>query len=402
MAKRAHGTGALWVEGGMWKCKWRSNGVQIKRTIGPARERRSTDGLTRSQAEQRFAELRATVVAEPRPKAPPRTPAAYTINDLWERYEPDARRRGLKQTTIEDYAGCVRNQLAPFFADTPIRAIDRRHVEKLVAHLEETKLKPKSIHNYVRVLGALFAYAERKEWIVGTPTKHVELPALRRDDGDVEPLRFLEVFEVVDLANAAQPGHYRVVDRALYLTAALTGLRQGELLGLRWQQVDFAASRVRVIEGHVRKRKTTPKSWRQRSVPLASTVAQALQELRDASPWTRDRDHVFADPFTGQPLPRTALMSRYRKSLKAARIDEGFRFHDLRHTFGTQMAKAGEPVTTISAWMGHADVKTTQIYMHYAPAADEAARIDAAFAVADPRGTTSGTNLPSAEVPARA
>lgn len=83
------------------------------------------------------------------------------------------------------------------------------------------------------------------------------------------------------------------------------------------------------------------------------------------------------------------MMRRYRAALAAAGLDTGFRFHDLRHTFGTSMARAGEPVTTIQAWLGHGDLKTTQRYMHYAPAVDEAERVERAFAVADEAAATS-------------
>jgi len=60
-------------------------------------------------------------------------------------------------------------------------------------------------------------------------------------------------------------------------------------------------------------------------------------------------------------------MRRYHAALTAAGLDPAFRFHDLRHTLSTSMARAGEPVTSIQAWLGHSDLKTTQRYMHYAP-----------------------------------
>ena len=56
-------------------------------------------------------------------------------------------------------------------------------------------------------------------------------------------------------------------------------------------------------------------------------------------------------------------------------------FHDLRHTFGTQMAAAGTPMRTLQEWMGHKDIKTTEIYAHYAPSTREATLIEAAFAI---------------------
>jgi len=184
----------------------------------------------------------------------------------------------------------------------------------------------------------------------------------------------------------------------------MAGLRQGELLGLRWRAMDLSNSRLRVEENLVRAKRTTPKSRERRSVPLAPAVARALLALQDVSPWRRATDPVFATPSTGQPMGRTKLMERYGKALEAAGLDPAFKFHHLRHTFGTQAAKAGQPVTTIQAWMGHSDLRTTQIYMHYAPAHDEAAALGRAFAVADPRHQ-SGTNLSAAdpaEVPAAA
>jgi integrase len=167
----------------------------------------------------------------------------------------------------------------------------------------------------------------------------------------------------------------------------MAGLRQGECLGLLWRAVDFGAGRVRLEENVVRTRRTTPKSRQRRSVPLAQRVAEELAALREQSRWVRPTDPVFADPVTGKPLARTPLRERYRDALEAAGIDTSLRFHDLRHTFGTTMARNGVDVVTIQAWMGHSDLKTSERYMHYAPAHGEADRIAAAFAREDPRYT---------------
>jgi integrase len=71
-------------------------------------------------------------------------------------------------------------------------------------------------------------------------------------------------------------------------------------------------------------------------------------------------------------MARAGLMARYRDALVAAGLPATFSFHDLRHTFGTTMARAGVEVGTIQAWLGHADLATTQLYMHYAPQARDA------------------------------
>jgi integrase len=169
---------------------------------------------------------------------------------------------------------------------------------------------------------------------------------------------------------------------------ALSGSK-GELRGLRWEHLDFGRSIVHVLENVMRGRRSSPKGKRRRSVPLAPTASAALLELRASSEWLQDGDPVFACPSTGRPMARAGLMARYRKALVAAGLAPTFSFHDLRHTFGTTMARQGVPVGTIQAWMGHADLTTTQLYMHYAPADGDAAIIDAAFGA----GTNPGTNL---------
>ena len=178
----------------------------------------------------------------------------------------------------------------------------------------------------------------------------------------------------------------------------MTGLRQGELRGLRWEAIDWTAQRVLVQRSIVRGKDTSPKSRKARSVPLAPQVAAELEALHEQTPWKGAQHPVFADPSTGQPIARTPMMQRYRKALTAAGVDPAFRMHDLRHTMGTSLAMAGVDVVTIQAYLGHSDLATTRRYMHYAPAADEAARIGAAFAIGDPRAAigTSGPNPVSA------
>jgi hypothetical protein len=140
----------------------------------------------------------------------------------------------------------------------------------------------------------------------------------------------------------------------------MTGLRKGELLALRWKDVDWQAARIRVRQNYVRGEFGTPKSKRStRSVPMADEVAGGLDRLYKESRWQGDGDLVFAHPATGGPLPKANVTRRMRAALKAANLDSSHRFHDLRHTFGTRMAAAGVPMRTLQEWMGHRDLATT-------------------------------------------
>jgi integrase len=201
------------------------------------------------------------------------------------------------------------------------------------------------------------------------PAKDLEKPILRRT-------RDIEVFspeEVMALVRAADSEH----DAAIYLAAAFTGLRRGELVALRWRDVDFARSHIRVRASYSERFLSGPKSGKIRSVPMAPAVAKALARLGRRDSWTGDDDLVFPGQDGGY-LDGSALYRRYKLALRRADLRD-LRFHDLRHTFGTTViAKAS--ILQVKAWMGHADVDTTMRYLHFAPAEADATIVAEAFA----------------------
>ena len=151
----------------------------------------------------------------------------------------------------------------------------------------------------------------------------------------------------------------------------MSGLRQSELLGLRWRDIDCP----RRAFGR----------WQVRSLDASLGADGRRSRARELDRWSRrtvynkDDDRVFAHPWTGSPLDRTKVTRRF----KSACVDGGtrpVRFHDLRHTFATRLAASGTPLRTIQEFLGHADNKTTQIYAHYAPSEHEVELVDAAFA----------------------
>ena len=231
-----------------------------------------------------------------------------------------------------------------------------------------------------------FAKAPQRRWASVNPCDGLELPAVPES----EEIRFLTLDQVDALVDNAREGLFQALDRAMYRTAAMTGLRQGELLALRWRDVDWPAARIRVRQNWVLGEFGTPKSRRStRSVPMADEVGGELERLFKQSRWQADDDLVFAHPATGEPLYKPGILRRMRKVLEAAKLDESHCFHDLRHTFGTRMAAAGVPMRTLQEWMGHRDLATTQRYADYAPSAREAEMVATAFA----RDTNPSTNL---------
>ncbi|HUO69365.1 MAG TPA: site-specific integrase, partial [Solirubrobacteraceae bacterium] len=233
----------------------------------------------------------------------------------------------------------------------------------------------------------------RRRWATRNPTADLELPKVPV----YTEIRYLTPDEVWALVDGVAPGYWQPLDRAMYLTAALTGLRVGELQGLDWRSVDFVHSRIRVRRTWDRKEQafTTPKSRRsERSVPMPDVVAGELERLlRAYCPDVVDPDPdalVFGHPETGEPLGWRLMYERLRDALAAASLEPAFGFHNLRHSYGTALAAQGVAMRTLQEWMGHRDIATTQRYADYCPNAGERDVVEAAFA----RGTNSGTNLP--------
>ena len=166
----------------------------------------------------------------------------------------------------------------------------------------------------------------------------------------------------------------------LFTVAAFTGLRLGELLALRWGDVDFTKRLVHVRRSHVLGVDGTPKSHKVRSVPLIDQAARALDKLSRREHSTDPDDRVFASP-TGEVLSQDLLRRRFHRAVKAAGLVD-LPLHDLRHTFGT-LAVQAFPLSDVKAYMGHANIETTMIYVHHVPQHDAADKLTALVSSAE-------------------
>ena len=385
MARRSYGTGALYVRRDArgretWYGKWRVGGRQVKRRIGVVRQTGSRQGLTRAQAER---ELRRKIESTvPAVSAGERR----TVEESGEQLVNHLATLGRKPSTLNTYRSLLRAHLSPGLGELTLDRIEPVHVERLVASMRHDGGGAKLICNALTLLFQVFEFGRRRGWCERNPVEHVDRPEVEEH----QDIRFLSIAELEALLGAVSDVELLgSTDRALFMTAAMTGLRQGELLALRWRDVDWPTGRLRVRQNYVRGNWGTPKSRRgSRSVPMVDRVAGELERHFQGSAFQADEDLVFPHPHTGEVLDHSALVRRYKRALRGAGVRE-VRFNDLRHTFGTQMAAVGVPLRTLQEWMGHRDFKTTLIYADYAPAAHETEMAERAFA----RGINRGTNL---------
>ena len=224
------------------------------------------------------------------------------------------------------------------------------HPASHAAPTEHPVQQPRAVERRTRrfcktCIGAASA-GPTKEWCQINPVKLADRPTVKKTETRIQ---FLDQAELEQLMAAPYPDDaFGRIEAALYLTAAMTGLRQGELLGLRWRDVDFDARKVRVVSPFVRGEFGDPKSpGSGRSVPMAERVAVALRELRERSYYARDRDLVFCHPETGKPLDRSKLVRRFKQALDRAEVHR-ITFHELRHLRdahgGNRHADADAPV----------------------------------------------------------
>lgn len=354
------------ARGDVWRAKIRlGDGRQLHRTLGPAwteRGRPPAGHLTRRLA-QRW--LREALHQADEGLLADRVASGVTVAQLGEQHLARlVRDRAVKATTQRDYRSMLKAHILPEFGELTVEALSAQHVERWQ---QAIATGPRTRQKVLRLLGGIVDDAVRAGWLAENPVRKVR-PPKSRARADIEVLSVEEVWQLVRAASSEQDG-------AIYLAAALTGLRRGELLALRWGDVDLAASVIRVSRSYAAHEVTTPKSGKGRAVPMAPEVAQALARLAENPD---DEDLVFPGIY-GTYLDPDALYKRYRRALTKAGL-RPLRFHDLRHTFGSRLAAAGVDLHRIQGWMGHADQATTQIYSRWAPAAPDAALIADAFA----------------------
>jgi integrase len=231
-------------------------------------------------------------------------------------------------------------------------------------------LSNNSKNRIVTLLHGVFVRACKAYGLPVNPVAGIERHPVRLT-GDIDVFSPEEVWALVRAAASEQDG-------AIFLTAAFTGLRRGELIALHWRDVDFTGSIVRVRASYAAGALTAPKSGKVRSVPLAPEVAKALARLSQRERFTGDDELVFVGE-AGSYLDGSALRRRYKRALTKAKL-RPLRFHDLRHTFGTRMIAKAD-IRRVQEWMGHSDIQTTMRYLHYAPREEDARLVAEAFQV---------------------
>lgn len=327
--------------------------------------------------------------------------------------EQDAADGHLKLSTLRDYRSMLRRQDDPLqrrgrgrtahvmraFGERQVDAIGADDIQAFERKLRSAGLSPRTRTKYLTVVSMIFDRAARDGQIGANPAEvsRQSQPKRRSRRKHAE----LVVYDAATVEQIAANAGGQIGE--LVRLAALTGLRQGELLALTWGDVSYTRRTISVRRTFGAGVGTdAPKSGNARSVPMSDAAGAALDRLSRREDWTRSGDLVFGRregnprrkvPYTWGHLSDSYVRREYVKArdaviaerlAKTGEVVPAIRFHDLRHTFGSSCAAAGIPLSTLQQWMGHADIATTMIYVHHAPAHDDADRLSRAQAIGTP------------------
>jgi integrase len=292
------------ARGPVWYAKYRlPDGRQVQKKLGPAWTERGRPPA--GYHTKRLAEdwLRETLDAARCGTLPGMVRTGATFADAAAEYlryvEHD---RGRKPSTLRGYRSTIDVHLLPAFGPTPVEDVTTPVIETWLAGFE---CSVRARNKVLIQLGGILGRAKKVYRLPANAASEVE-KFQQRASGDIQVFWPEEVWALVWAAESEQ-------DAAVFLTAAFTGLRMGELLALRWRDVDFTGNAVRVRASYYLGQLTTPKSGKVRAVPLAPAVAAALAPLSQRQDWVGDDDLVFVGPPAATSMgPRSAAGTRRR------------------------------------------------------------------------------------------
>lgn len=359
MAKRGHGEGTITRrKDGRWMAQ-----VTIGRDPLTGKLKRKTFyGKTRKEVQEKLdtfkAEVRTGTYIEPR---------KTTFGDWTARWLELYVKPKVKTSTYSKYQIHLKTHIIPNLGHIELQHLTTDHVQELYNALAKTHSSSVIAIIHQVVNGALKAAVKQKV-ILNNPAEHTVRPSVKYRE--IIPLSKEEVGTYLEAARGERL-------YAAFLLDFYTGLRRGELLALRWENIDLDAGVLTVKESLSRvKNPDTGKSElifsepktenSKREVPLLPEVVQELRKHKARQNEEKlllgaayeDNDLVFCTA-EGKPVEPRNLLRKHKAILKKAGLRSEIRIHDIRHTFGTLLAQAGENPKNIQILLGHADVRTT-------------------------------------------
>jgi len=367
MGKRGNGEGSI---------SRRKNGgwcAQYTVYTSEARKRRTLYGKTRQEVATKLSKALAD-----REGGLAFDAGTTAVGEYMTRWLSHSVRDTVSQKTYERYESIVRVHLNPALGRIRLKALTPAHVRGFYREKLDAGLAPRSVLHIHRTLSKALKQATDEGLIPRNAASSVKPPRPRSEE--MQPLSRDQVRTFLDTIGGDRM-------EALYVLAVTAGLRQGELLALKWEDVDLEGTnptlevRRSLSETRGRRSFVTPKSGRGRHLRLSRRAVSALrahrkrqleERVRKAGLW-KDNGLVFPSEV-GTPMSGRNLYRAFKIRVKRASLPQTLRFHDLRHTCATLLLRQGVNPKFVQELLGHADISLTlNTYAHVLPDMGDAA-----------------------------
>lgn len=275
----------------------------------------------------------------------------------------------IKPSTKAIYASQVDNHIKPSLGMAQLSKLDAHTVQRFYNSLMQKGLSPKTIKNIHGVLHKALDQAVSIKYINFNPSSGARLPRVTRPK-----LNALDDGQISDFLSAIKGHKFE----ALFTAALFTGMREGEILGLRWEQVDFENGTILIDKQLQYDRSsenvysiTTPKNNSSRTIRPASFIIDILKDVKNAQQGQKgfladvwaDSGFVFVNEL-GEHLSIRTVYKSFKAVAESIGLPE-LRFHDLRHSYAVASIRSGDDIKTVQENLGHATAAfTLDVYGH--------------------------------------
>ncbi|CAN5548750.1 site-specific integrase [soil metagenome] len=301
-----------------------------------------------------------------------------TVAEYLERWLADSARGTVRKSTYDSYEGQLRRYVHPTLGRLALKKLTELHVQGLYRSMQDRGLSARTVRYTHAVLRRALKQAVRWKYIPRNPCDDTDPPRVQRDE--MRPLNQNQARRLLSVAGASGPNGEPDRFHALYVLAVHTGMRPGELLALKWEDVELEAeilsiNRTLSMKGEFAAPKTA-KSRRRIRLTAGSIAAlkahrkrQLEERMRLSSLW---RDHGLVFPSTvGTPLNHRNLARAFKDLLKRASLPDTVRLYDLRHTCATLLLARNVHPKYVQELLGHASITLTlDTYSHVLPGMD--------------------------------
>jgi integrase len=357
MARRGQGEGSIYL---------RKDGRWCASITLENRKRKAFYGKTRKEVQEKLR-----VALNEQKQGILSTGPQQTVNQFLEQWLEEIHKPSIRIGTYKGYRGYLDKHVLPTLGRIPIQKLTPQHVQAFYTHKQQEGLSAESVNNIHGMLHKALDHAVRWGLVPRNVCDTVSLPKQARHE--IQPLTEKQARQLL----VASRGHSL---EGLLTLAVTTGMRSGELLALKWQDINFDTGSLHIRrsmgyisgKGYLEFEPKTAKGRRKIVLPpfvcevLKQHRTRQLEESLKAGTRWQDNDLVFCNIYGGY-LDPAHLRQRFDKLLKDAGLPD-LRFHDLRHSAATILLSMGVPAKVVQEILGHSQISMTMdVYSHVLP-----------------------------------